>query len=110
MDHRMERLLGISELLIVLAPTLRLSQLKLLLLLEKHQPITQTELSLLTGLTQPAISRAVDVLGTSGRRDGKGTSLGLLHTLLDPEDDRVKLISLTVKGKRLMQTIASQLG
>ena len=58
MDHRIERLLGISELLIVLAPTLRLSQLKLLLLLEKHQPITQTELSLLTGLTQGAISRA----------------------------------------------------
>ena len=110
MDHRIERLLGISELLIVLAPTLRLSQLKLLLLLEKHQPITQTELSLLTGLTQGAISRAVDVLGTSGRRDGKGTSLGLLHILLDPEDDRVKLISLTVKGKRLMENMASQLG
>ena len=71
----MERLLGVSERLIALAPTLRLSQLKLLLLLDNHQPITQTELSILTGLTPAAISRAVDVLGTSGRRDAVGSPL-----------------------------------
>jgi DNA-binding MarR family transcriptional regulator len=109
MDYRQDRLLGVTEQLIALAPTLRLSQLKLLLLLEKHQPITQTELSTLMGLTPAAISRAVDVLGTSGRRDGAGPVLGLLHGLLDPNDDRVKLLSLTAKGKRLMGVITLHL-
>ncbi len=110
MDHRLECLQGVTEQLIALVPTFRLSQLNLLLLLAKHQPITQTELSILTGLTPAAISRAVDVLGTSGRRDAAGSALGLLHVLLDPDDDRVKLLSLTVKGKRLMETITLQLG
>jgi DNA-binding MarR family transcriptional regulator len=57
-------------------------------------------------LTLAAISRAVDALGTSGRRDGKGSKLGLLKTERDPTDDRFVLVFLTDKGKKMLQTLA----
>ena len=110
MDHRLERLLPICDTLTTLSPQFRFTQLRLLLMVSKHQPINQTQLADHTGLSVAAVSRAIDVLGTSGRRDTIGPALGLVQVLLDPSDDRLKLVSLTTKGKSLLGLLAVELG
>ena len=110
MDSRLEKLLPVCDTLTALSPQMRLTQLRLLLMLAKHQPISQTELADRSGLTLAAVSRAVDVFGTTGRRDGQGGALGLLQVLLDPSDDRLKLVSLTAKGRALLKHLAEEVG
>jgi DNA-binding MarR family transcriptional regulator len=110
MDSRLEQLLTVCDTLIAMSPQIRLTQLRLLLTVAKHQPLSQTALSEHAGLTLAAVSRAVDVLGSAGRRDGVSGALGLLQVLLDPNDDRLKLVSLTPKGRVLLDHLAGELG
>ena len=54
----------------------------------------------------------VDVFG-SGKKKGRALSLGLVQVEKDPEDDRIKHISMTTKGNllicRYFATIESEL-
>ena len=90
-----------------LHPQLRVSQLDLLLAISEKEGQSQTELAINCGLTLAAVSRAIDALGSSGRRDGKGKRLGLLKAERDPNDDRFVLVYLSEKGKGVLQTIAN---
>jgi DNA-binding MarR family transcriptional regulator len=90
-----------------LHPQLRVSQLDLLLSISEKEGQSQTDLAIDCGLTLAAVSRAIDALGISGRRDGKGQKLGLIRAERDPNDDRFVLVFLTEKGKNVMETIAN---
>jgi DNA-binding MarR family transcriptional regulator len=79
----------------------------LLLAIAAKEGQSQTDLALACDLTLAAISRAIDALGTSGRRDGKGGKLGLIRTQRDPQDDRFVLVYLTEKGRNMLQTLAN---
>jgi DNA-binding MarR family transcriptional regulator len=104
--HRLARLRKGAIYLRTFHPQFRVSQLDLLLTVAAKQGQSQTDLALACDLTLAAISRAIDALGTSGRRDGKGSRLGFLRTERDPTDDRFVLVFLTDKGKKMLQTLA----
>ena len=87
-------------------PQLRVSQLELLLLVYSRPGMTQTEIAEETDLTLSAISRAVDVLGTSGRRDNRSTAkLDWIETRRNPDDDRVLQVFITPKGRDFVLTL-----
>ncbi len=86
-------------------PQLRVAQVEFLLTVAMKPDRSQTELAIECGYTLAAVSRLVDTLGTSGRKDGKGGALGLIQDRVNPKDDRHKLISLTPKGKNLVDLI-----
>lgn len=87
-------------------PQLRVSQLELLLLVYSKPGMTQSELAMETDLTLSAVSRAVDVLGTSGRRDNKsGARLNWIETRRNPDDDRVLQVFITPKGRDFVLTL-----
>jgi DNA-binding MarR family transcriptional regulator len=67
--------------------------------------MTQTELGIECNLTLAAISRAVDVLGTRGRRDGLSSTLGLIETKRNPDDDRILQVYLTPKGEQFVSLL-----
>jgi len=106
----MNRLTNLRKLTIFLRslhPQLRVSQLDLLLAVAEKEGQSQTDLAINCGLTLAAVSRAIDALGTSGRRDGKGKRLGFLKAERDPNDDRFVLVSLTDKGRQTLLTCAN---
>ena len=82
-----------------------LNQLLCLLIVKRHQPLNQTELSERTGITISAISRFVDVMSEEGRRDGKGGALGLVRTIKHPGNGREKLVVLTEKGEKVLHLV-----
>ena len=88
---------------------LRASQLEFLLSVALKPGQTQTELATDCGVTLSAISRAMDVLGSSGRRDSRSAArMGWVETRKDPDDDRVQLVHLTQSGREfvsLLETI-----
>jgi DNA-binding MarR family transcriptional regulator len=90
-----------------LHPQLRVSQLDLLLAVAEKEGQSQTDLAVNCSLTLAAISRAVDALGSSGRRDGNGKRLGLLKAERDINDDRCVLVYLTDKGRATLETCAN---
>jgi hypothetical protein len=90
-----------------LHPQLRVSQLDLLLAVAEKEGQSQTDLAQNCCLTLAAVSRAVDALGGTGRRDGKGKKLGLLKAERDINDDRYVLVYLTDKGKATLETCAN---
>lgn len=67
--------------------------------------INQTDLAIECDLTLSAVSRAVDVFSSSGRRDGKGGALGLLEGKRIQGDDRSISLHLTAKGRQLIQLL-----
>lgn len=87
------------------SPQLRASQVDLLLTIAMNPGRTQTELAHLCDLTISAVSRAVDVLGASGRRDGRGGKLGLIEAKRNPDDDRIVQIYLTSKGEHFVSLL-----
>jgi DNA-binding MarR family transcriptional regulator len=105
--NRLTNLRKLTVFLRSLHPQLRVSQLDLLLAVAKKEGQSQTDLAINCGLTLAAVSRAIDALGTSGRRDGKGARLGLLKAERDPSDDRFVLVFLTDKGRQILLTCAN---
>ena len=84
----------------------RASQLDLLLSIHLKPGQTQTELANECNLTLSAISRAVDVMGTSGRRDAKSTArLGWIEVRDNAEDDRIKQVFITPTGKQFLSLL-----
>jgi DNA-binding MarR family transcriptional regulator len=82
--------------------TIRASQIELLLSVSLKPGSTQTELANECGVTLAAISRAVDVLGSGGRRDGVSGKLGLIEARRNPDDDRTLHVYLTTKGEQFV--------
>ena len=92
------------------SPQIRASQIDMLLTIAMQPGISQTELAIECDVTLSAVSRAVDVFSTSGRRDGKGQALGLVTTQRVEGDERTISITLTPKGQQLInlyQQVAS---
>lgn len=104
--NRLKKFRRATKLLRTLHPQLRVSQVDLLISVALKEGQSQTDLAMDCDLTIAAISRAVDTLGKSGRRDGKGVTLGLVRTERAPDDDRFLLVFLTQRGRDLMQSLA----
>jgi len=89
---------------------LRASQLELLLAVYLKPGQTQSELAAECDMTLSAVSRAMDVLGTTGRRDNLSKArMGWVETRRNPSDDRILQVYLTKKGTdfvSLLETIA----
>ena len=88
-----------------ISPQIRASQLDLLITIHLCPGINQTDLAIECDLTLSAVSRAVDVFSSSGRRDGKGGALGLLEGKRIQGDDRSISLHLTAKGRQLIQLL-----
>ena len=89
-----------------LGAQIRVSQIDLLLTIAAKPGSTQTQLARECGLTLAAISRAVDVLGKTGRRDGGSSGkLGFIETRRDPNDDRHLLVYLTPAGEQFVSLL-----
>ena len=105
------RLMGVARLCLAAHPQLRMSQLLLLLAVAEKPGRTQSELAAEVGLTLSAVSRAVDVQGTTGRRDKQGPpGMGWIQVVVDPSDDRNLLVHLLPKGRDLLRALEEQLG
>lgn len=101
----LESLIKAMQLLKTVHPQLRVAQVEFLLTVALRPDRTQSELAVECGYTVAAVSRLVDTLGSSGRRDGKGGALGLIQTKTNPKDDRLLLVSLTDKGKNVVSLL-----
>ena len=79
-------------------PQIRVSQIRFLVAVAQYSPqgITMTALANEMGVTLAAISRAVDVFGTAGRRDKEGK--GYVRVILDFNDDRTRTLQITDAG------------
>ena len=89
---------------------IRASQLELLLTVWLQPGMTQTELADQLGLSLSAVSKAVDVMGTSGRKDKLSSAqLGLLAVERDANDERTRLVHLTTAGELLMRSLINSL-
>lgn len=89
------------------SPQIRASQIDLLISVALKPGSTQTELAVECDLTLAAISRAVDVMGSSGRRDGMSGRMGLIETRRNPDDDRVLQVFLTPAGEQFVSLLLS---
>lgn len=74
----------------------------MLLTIAMQPGISQTELAIECDVTLSAVSRAVDVFSSAGRRDGKGQALGLVTAERAEGDDRTIVLRLTPKGTQLI--------
>ena len=98
--QQLSALQGACEFLLMQHSQLRVSQLALVLKVAQKEGQTQTELADQCGLTLSAISRALDVLGSSGRKDKISTArMGWLEARENKDDDRIKQVHLTQKGR-----------
>jgi DNA-binding MarR family transcriptional regulator len=89
---------------------IRASQLELLLTVWLQPGLNQTELADQLGLSLSAVSKAVDVLGTTGRKDKLSSArLGLLAAERDANDERTRLICLTAAGELLVRSLINSL-
>ena len=89
-----------------LGAQVRISQAELILTVAAKPGLTQTQLSRECNLTLAAVSRAVDVLGKTGRRGGGSTGkLGFIEARKDPNDDRHLLVYLTPAGEQFVSLL-----
>jgi DNA-binding MarR family transcriptional regulator len=90
-----------------LAPQIRASQLDYLLTVALHPGLTMTELATECDVDLATISRAVDVLGTTGRRDGLSGALGLIDARFNDGDHRIRQVFLTPAGEAFVSDFTS---
>ena len=82
---------------------IRASQIELLLAVAEEPGLTMAELASRCDLSKSTITKAIDVLGIDGRRDGKGGKpSGLVETRGSDCDDRKRCVFLTQKGQALL--------
>lgn len=68
--------------------------------------MTQTELANQLDITLSAVSRAVDVLGKSGRKDKRSAAkFDWIESRRNPDDDRILQVYLTQKGLDFVSTL-----
>lgn len=85
---------------------LPLSRLHVFLLIARKGDATVRDLVQATGMTQPAISRIVGLLGDNPQR-GKKEGLGWVSVVPDPADPRRALLNVTPKGRQVIAEIES---
>lgn len=100
--HTLQAMRGGLRLFRAVSPQIRASQIDMLLTIAMQPGISQTELAIECDVTLSAVSRAVDVMSTAGRRDGKGQALGLVTAERMDGDDRTIVLRLTSKGTQLI--------
>lgn len=98
----LESIRGGLRLFRAISPQMRASQIDMLLTIALNPGISQTELANQCDLTISAVSYAVDVMSTTGRRDGKGQALGLVTATRAKGDDRTNVLHLSPKGKQMI--------
>ena len=98
----LESIRGGLRLFRAISPQIRASQIDMLLTIAMQPGISQTELSHQCDMSLPAVSRMVDVMGTAGRKDGKGQALGLVIARRSAGDDRTILLELSSKGAQMV--------
>ena len=101
MDNK-QALRGGLRLFRAVSPQIRASQIDMLLTVSMQPGISQTELAIECDVTLSAVSRAVDVFSSAGRRDGKGQALGLITAERMHGDGRTIVLNLTPKGVQLI--------
>lgn len=84
---------------------IRASQIEVLISVALKPEQTQSELAAECDLTLAAISRFVDVFGSSSRKGRQTNPLGFIETKRHPDDDRIILVSLTNKGKQFVSLL-----
>ena len=67
-----------------------------------HRGLSMTELSEQTGMPMSTISR---IVGALSKKRQKGQAFGLVKVTICPEERRRKAITLTSKGKAVMDSI-----
>ena len=87
-------------------PQIRASQIEMLITVQLSPGISQTDLAVECDLTLSAVSRAVDVFSTSGRRDGRSSALGLLEARKVPDNERLLALYLTPKGQQILKLLS----
>ena len=102
MTNQIEALRNGLRLFRTISPQIRASQIDMLLTIALKPGISQTELAVECDLTLSAVSRAVDVMSATGRRDGIGQALGLVLPVRQEGDDRMICLQLTPKGIQLI--------
>ena len=98
----LQALRGGLRLFRAVSPQIRASQIDMLLTIAMQPGISQSELAVECDVTLSAVSRAVDVFSSAGRRDGKGQALGLVTAERAEGDDRTIVLRLTSKGAQLI--------
>lgn len=104
---RLERLFSCCQLFQTLAPTFRVSQVMALADLYLNPGETQNELAEHLGFTVSGVSRLVDVLSDSGRRDRDTQGLDLITASYVDDDHRIRTLELTQRGERLLEVACS---
>ena len=89
----------------MLSPQIRISQIEMLCQVGINEPISLTDLGHKCDISISGIARAMDVLGTEGRKDGKVTALGWIEIEKRVDDDRTKELWLSRKGRVVMETL-----
>jgi len=102
MKSTLQSLRGGLRLFRAISPQIRASQIDMLLTISMQPGISQSELAIECDVTLSAVSRAVDVMGVTGRRDGRGPALALVTAERAAGDDRTIVLRLTSKGNQLI--------
>ena len=90
-------------------PQFRISQWRFLLVIAENPGLTQTEVANLLDVTLAAVSRAVDVLGSKGRKDRMNSGRKFVKTERDPADERNLLLYITPAGLSFLEQIENHL-
>jgi DNA-binding MarR family transcriptional regulator len=86
-----------------------LQQMLLLLTIAQAGETTLSDVAKQLDIAQSTASRLIISLGERPTRGGLTGQWGFITTKADPEDDRRKLITLTIKGHNFVQKVLSYL-
>ena len=103
--QKTESFIAACKSLRMLSPQIRISQIEMLCQVGINEPMSLSDLGHKCDISISGISRAMDVLGTKGRKDGKGTALGWIEIEDKVDDDRTKQLWLSRKGRVVMETL-----
>ena len=90
-------------------PQFRISQWRFLLVVAENPGLTQTEVASLLDVTLAAVSRAVDVLGSKGRKDRVSSGRKFVRAERDPADERNLQLFITPAGLSFLEQIENHL-
>ena len=90
-------------------PQFRWSQYRFLLTVAAHPGLTHAEVAKRLDVTPAAVTRAVDVFGSKGRKGRANGGVGFIAEHHDPDDDRNKFLSITPKGVGFLEQIEDHL-
>ena len=101
--------LAVCQFLATVHPQFRFSQWRFLVTISEHPGLTQTEVARRLDVTLAAVSRAVDTLGSKGRKDRGAIGRRFVETKHDPADDRVLHLYITPAGLSFLEQIENHL-